>query len=301
LDDQFIAVHDQTYPVTLTTKLKEDGNGKEWNSKVPSRRVDFTHTEDSDRIAEQVRDLNAFLGAQTFDPPIRPRFLCRFSEDPKRKGQLVWGGRLYATGKDIYQSWDKDRRLGLRINGHPVAEIDIKASHLTIYAALLGRPFREGADPYVIRGIEREVVKGLVTAFFGRGDLGQTRWPRKLREDYKARHGRDIADDYKLKEVRAAVLEAIPLLHDLPDSGLAWGELQKIEAGILLDVMDWMRRFGGVPILSVHDSLLVPEPHVEDVAWPLSTRFQGLTGTYPALMINCLGQDPARWTRSKME
>jgi hypothetical protein len=41
-----------------------------------------------------------------------------------------------------------EKRLEMTINGEAVAEIDIKASHLTIYLAKLKCPLSRDSDPY---------------------------------------------------------------------------------------------------------------------------------------------------------
>jgi len=40
----------------------------------------------------------------------------------------------------------------MSFNGEPVAEIDIKASHLTIYHATVGEPLEGLSDPYARAG-----------------------------------------------------------------------------------------------------------------------------------------------------
>jgi hypothetical protein len=42
------------------------------------------------------------------------------------------GGRLYSSGEHCYQRLSETERLKMTIKGEPVAEIDIKASFLTI-------------------------------------------------------------------------------------------------------------------------------------------------------------------------
>ena len=59
----------------------------------------------------------------------------------------------------------------MTINGQPVAEIDIKASHLAIYSVLMGVSLPEGIDPHSVPGIPRLIVKRIVTAFFNNGHL----------------------------------------------------------------------------------------------------------------------------------
>jgi hypothetical protein len=38
----------------------------------------------------------------------------------------------------------------MKINGEPVAEIDIKASHMTIFHAMVGDPLRVSAIPMLV-------------------------------------------------------------------------------------------------------------------------------------------------------
>src|SRR5262249_10246503 len=57
------------------------------------------------------------------------------------------GGCLYSNGENCYQRLSEAERVKMTINGEPVAEIDIKASFLTIYQALLKQPLRGTGDP----------------------------------------------------------------------------------------------------------------------------------------------------------
>jgi hypothetical protein len=52
----------------------------------------------------------------------------------------------------------------MTINGKPVAEIDIKASQLTIYHAMVEEPLEGSSDPYAHAGIERQIAKQWVVA-----------------------------------------------------------------------------------------------------------------------------------------
>jgi hypothetical protein len=50
----------------------------------------------------------------------------------------------------------------MQINGDPVAEIDIKASFLTIYHAKLGMPLEGREDPYARAGDRKGRSEALV-------------------------------------------------------------------------------------------------------------------------------------------
>jgi hypothetical protein len=68
------------------------------------------------------------------------------------------------------------KRLQMMINGEAVAEIDIKASFLTIYHARLGVPLKHTTDPYVEARIQdRSIAKSWVVHSFGKSSP-QVRW-----------------------------------------------------------------------------------------------------------------------------
>jgi hypothetical protein len=182
LRDHYKASHGRTYPVTL------DGSTR------------FQRTPESDAIAERVRNHNAFLEGFTYTPDTDPLLVARFREDPSRPGELAWGGRLYTPGEGGYQSWPKEQRPLMRIDGEAVAEIDIGASHLTIFLAQHGIRLAEGQDAYgIVPGVHRSVVKGLVTAMFGKGDIHRKRWPDGLAKEYTDKtEGRILQKDYEV-------------------------------------------------------------------------------------------------------
>jgi hypothetical protein len=73
----------------------------------------------------------------------------------------------------------RTERLKMTINGEPVAEIDIKASFLTVYHAMVKQPLKGSGDPYTaVAGFDRTVVKLWTTVSFGNSKPA-TRWPPK--------------------------------------------------------------------------------------------------------------------------
>ena len=107
---------------------------------------------------------------------------------------LSWrtGGRLYSGGQDSYQRLPEAQRLKMTINGEPVVEIDIKASHLTIYHAMAREPLKGASDPYAragIRSVDRQAVDPVS---FGNSKPA-TRWPGKMVKDFRKDTGKDLA------------------------------------------------------------------------------------------------------------
>lgn len=279
LKGHYKASHDRTYPVTL------------------ERSPRFKRTPESDAVAERVRKHNAFLDGFTYSPDTDPVLVARYNEDPSRPGELAWGGRLYTPGEGGYQSWPKAERLRLRISGQPVAEVDIGASFLTIFLSQRGIRPPPGGDAYsLVPGVHREVVKGLVTASFGKVDFRRKRWPDGLAASYAKKTGQDLKSDYQLQDTIERILTVIPALEALPRTRMGWGLLQRIEAGILLDVMTTLREWEGIPTLPVHDALIVPERHMGRAAWALYQRFYGVTGTYPRLTISRASEPEELWS-----
>ena len=56
------------------------------------------------------------------------------------------GGRLY-TGHLGHQALEREERPSIRVDGHPTAELDFKALHVTLLYAMVGQVFAE--DPYL--------------------------------------------------------------------------------------------------------------------------------------------------------
>jgi hypothetical protein len=69
------------------------------------------------------------------------------------------GGRWYAVGNEgNYQLLSETERLRITIDGEPIVEADVRASHLSIMHGLLGQPLPEG-DPYGFPDVPRSVAK----------------------------------------------------------------------------------------------------------------------------------------------
>jgi hypothetical protein len=163
---------------------------------------------------------------------------------------IVRGGRWYGGW---WQSLPKDVRAQLLVNGETVIEHDYRACHLRLLCALAGidLPFREqGLDPYAIAGFDRSHIK---LAF-------------NIMLHIERAALRAIANQLSIRKLqkphrRAGLLIAAVRKHfrDLEKywcSGIGL-RLQGIDAEICLRVQRHLRRLG-IPVLSVHDSFIVP-------------------------------------------
>jgi hypothetical protein len=135
------------------------GKGKDRES---GRRIKYKNTRfdtpEAKQLEEDVRELNEFLA----------RFEILGGEHygyERVFNNLSWkkGGRLYSSGGEhCYQRLKDVERLKMTINGEPVAEIDIKASFLTIYHARAREPLtgssRSLRRPFRTRSVRRQAV-----------------------------------------------------------------------------------------------------------------------------------------------
>jgi hypothetical protein len=194
------------------------------------------------------------------------------------------GGRLYSMG-DSYQQMRRRDRQTMKLNGEAVAELDIRASHLTILHASLKVRFDPlTADPYNVPSIPRDVVKAWVTMTLGY-DRFQTRWSKENKHKYRATIGGELQGDFPIGMVREKVLAALPILRDWPDSKVRWGDLQYLESRAVVGAVHELATKHGVPALPVHDSLIVPVSASELAAQVLSETFFQAVGVRPALTV----------------
>jgi hypothetical protein len=202
-------------------------------------------------------------------------------------------GRWYALGGTggVYQQMSKADRLGLAINGEAVAEIDIKASHLSIMHGLLGQELPDG-DPYEVPGVPRDVAKTWIVASLGTG-RAITSWPRKRLADATPVE-QEWLRSFDVRAVEASICAKYPFM-EAPAQAVAVSagltglahlgtperllslRLQAIEAQALTDVMILMGRVyrdtQGTLALPVHDSLIVPRSAVREAVTIIKGAF----------------------------
>lgn len=163
-------------------------------------------------------------------------------------------GRLYVKPRG-FQGMPKGERLRVLLGGAPVAEVDVKASHLTLALGSIGVDEVE-SDPYGFPGFAREVVKEWAKF---RLSMGRTpsRWPKRTPAGIAA---------LPIGGVTAAVYRRWPSLEGV---GGDWQRWQGLEAGALLVAMERLE----APALPVHDSLVVPD-------WAVSRAVDLIKGAY---------------------
>ncbi len=209
------------------------------------------------RLVEQVETANAVLAKHRFEGCTPPALYRAF------RGDFSLGGRWITAGAMPIQGMSADARLKIRINDRPVAEVDVKASHLSILAAFAGVKELEFDDPYAFPDAPwsrlpnaRKVVKSVVVAALGAGKLPR-RWPNGMKD----RLG--VSDRVRLEDITAALAARFPFLQRTAEVlGVATEEvalrLQALEADAITAALGhaWSLNIPAVP---VHDSIIVPQ------------------------------------------
>ena len=136
--------------------------------------IRFEETEKTRALTEQVHSLNEYLIDHSLEGGNFNGYIRGFNEGNHPAFNWDRGGRLYAVGADSYQLLKKAERLQMKIDGKPVAEIDINASFLRIFHSLINQPLPDRDDPYTVDGLPRDVVKAWVTATFGHDKFHQS-------------------------------------------------------------------------------------------------------------------------------
>lgn len=271
--------------LALKTSSSRYGYVKVRGSDMPVPRTAGTKA-----LADEVRTINDFLGTVTIVGASFHGLYRSFVMGDLPNYRWDKGGRLYAYG-DSYQTAKKAIRLAMTLNGDPVVEIDIKASHLTVLHALLGKPLEIGEDAYEGLGVDREVAKAWLTATLGKG-APVTRWSKAATDEHFKRTGRKLTDDHKASQVGAKVMARYPLLLRLEDTGISWADLTFKESeamvGAVLELIGQR-----IPALPVHDSLVVPAKDEAAASAVLAYHFERVVGVRPRLKVSGSAPSPA--------
>jgi hypothetical protein len=235
-----------------------------------------------------VKELNEFFAQQKLRGGSHHGYVRVYNNGDNPRFHWNMGGRLYSQHfTESYQVTGSDKRLKMTINDEPVAEIDIRASYLTIFLSLHGIQLPEG-DPYDLPGLgpeHRNAVKQWFVATFG-NSKPIVKWPKLMRERTP-----ELAQ-YKPSTITKAALAKYPALASwgkpLKTVTYGWADLMWFEGNVMLFTMLELKREHRVPSLSVHDSLIVPASSAETARAVLSQKFQDQRRVTPLLKINTL-------------
>lgn len=255
--DDFRHVFSTTPPkVTCVLRLKSPGRNDKELPFDPEEQPAIS-------IREGVEAHNQLAEATSVTGCLPPRWCRIFTVD------WTMHGRWYALGSDgNYQRLSERQRLQITIGGEPVAEVDIRASSLTLMHGLLGLPAPDG-DPYEIAGVPRGAVKSWVVISLGKGSP-VVKWPGDTSDEVRA---------FDPREVAKAVIGRYPFMAEPWKAVERWrpqGDPKKLlvhylmglEASILSRAMSHLRgpedyHLPRVLSLPMHDGLIVPVSAIE--------------------------------------
>jgi hypothetical protein len=274
----------------LERRAKKEG-GYWLKTKPVGKSLPFERDGVTKAIEGNVRELNEFFKQQKLRGGSHHGYVRIYhnGDDPN----FFWnmGGRLYSQHtKDSYQVKNGGERRRMTINGEPVAEIDIRASYLTIFLSMHGIQLPEG-DPYELPGLgpeHRTAVKSWMVGTFGNAKA-IVRWPsRMLKDDPELKQ-------YRVSNITKAALAKYPALAEWGEAANwgvfgnrihNWADLMWIESNVMLSTMLKLMREHRVPSLSVHDSLVVPAIAAETTTEVLKESFRSNLHVTPLLKIN---------------
>jgi hypothetical protein len=235
-------------PPTNPLVLKDFATGR-GRYRESGRRLRYERTAETERLESDIKELNEFLARFELTGGRHEGYIRIFNNQSWQKG-----GRLYSQCQGSYQLMPEHERLDMTINGEPVAEIDIKASFLTIYHAKLGMPLGDREDPYARAGIARDVAKLWCIASFG-ASAPKLRWPAEMVKEYQKSTGQDLRKVAKASDVAEAMLRAFPALQMLEEHPHIWADLQFAEAeAVIRTMLILKRRHSAGPTMLLRDS-----------------------------------------------
>lgn len=278
IDSGNVGEHFAPEPPTNPLVLKDYATGR-GRDREKGPIVKYPRTPETERLEGDIRELNEFLASIDLTGGRHEGYTRVFNN-------YSWkaGGRLYSGGEDGYQRMPEAERHKMTINGEHVAEIDIKASHLTIYHAMVGEPLEGSSDPYALAGIDRSIAKLWAVASFGNSKPA-TRWPPEMVEEYRKDTGKDLLKQAKAKDVARKMLETFPALKKLEDHSDVWADLQFREAEAVIGAMLSLMRTHRVPSLSMHDGIIVPRSKADLAKTILAREYHRVVGVVPMLTV----------------
>ena len=289
LDDHFERKVPELPPKPLVLRGSSTRLG---HRKFKGQGLRFDRTEQTDRLEQDIRDLNKFLAQHEISGGIHRGYRRIFNQGDRTPYRWNKGGRLYSIGEDSYQTLKKDKRLLMTLDGEPVVEIDIRASYLTLLHGLKGVSFDPAErDPYKVGRLPRAVVKAWVTMTIGHTEFHR-RWPKQTVEALRE-NGEEPIDtkDYPMREITSVILRALPILRDWPTQSLTGFDLMYMESEAVIGTMLDLMREHQVPSLSVHDSIIVPVGRGTEASSILSERYRAVCGIRPYLQTRI----PPQW------
>ena len=273
-------------PIILKAASWKDQEGKKQKGEALPVDYSLPHVA---AYAEEVNDISAYMARQDIQPAhLHHRFVRVFGEGDKDGADFSKGGRLYSHGIGKgYQNVRKHIRRMMMISGEAIAEVDLRASYLTILHQRMGVPL-PATDPYDMPGVPRGIVKMWVSITLGNGGFHK-RWPPESKSRYAGEEetkGRDLQADFPFGKTQRKILEHLPLMEEWANNPIGWGELQFIESTAVIAAVKTLALDYEIPALPLHDALMVPESKADIAARCLFESFFKHVGICPHITVS---------------
>jgi hypothetical protein len=272
----------------VVLELRAAKDGAPWvKTKPTGKPMDFERDGITNALEDNVRELNEFFAQQQLRGGRHHGYVRIFHNGDSPHFLWNMGGRVYSQHfTESYQVMSGDERLEMTINGEPVAEIDIRASYLSIFLSMHGIQLPEG-DPYALPGLgpeHRTAVKAWMVATFG-NSKPIVRWPPRMVQKSPELKQHRVAT---ITEAALAKYPTLRLWGQSPQTRApySWADLMWIESNVMLGTMLELKRKHQIPSLSVHDSLIVPASAAEKAREVLEQTFISHRDVAPQLKIN---------------
>ena len=129
----------------------------------------------------------------------------------------------------------------------------------------------------MVPALTREAVKAISNASIGTGGLNKVRYSDKFKTDFP-----EIVSKAPWKEVRSAMLEAMPQVELLKPRHIDWAYLNYLESEVLRLTMEKLQALG-VGFLPLHDALIVPVESMIVAKETFSQTFYQQLGVWPLI------------------
>jgi hypothetical protein len=273
------------HPLELRTRKPKDFFTR--HSAPSGKPMEFERTGMVEDMENAVRELNTFFDKQTLRAGEHHGYIRIFSNGDDPDFNWNKGGRFYSQHMHTsYQAMSGIRRRMMTINGEPVAEIDIRASYLTIFLSMHGIQLDHTKDPYELEGLgaeHRVAVKSWFTGTFGNSKPIR-RWPPEMVKDVPR------LNEYRVASVTQAVMAKYPAMatwgQPLNGHVLSWADLMYLESAVMSGAMRKLMLIDNTPSLCVHDSLIVAVSKAETAREAIAMSFYAKHRVQPLLKIN---------------
>jgi len=217
----------------------------------------------------------------------------------KYRPDFKHGGRIYAG----FQNLPKKNRLGITINGESVASLDISQLHPALILRLTHREDSEKSGmlfealpevydmpdyPDLPRAVHKKMVNALINAptegsaarslmnHYYWWDLLEEKWVVRSYKGRQKRIGKRVFDQEKPLSAAQEYIAMFKLRHPMMSDAVCSGigaRLQLLD-GQLMETMISVATKAGVPILPVHDELIIQEKYKSFTEMLLMRTFQ---------------------------